>query len=45
MDGVLVAQLKQVPGSGFGNVIPMATLSVNRDKPNPVVLYDARCTV
>ena len=44
-DGVLVAQPKQVPGSGFGNVIPTATLSVNRDKPNPVVLYDARCTV
>jgi hypothetical protein len=38
--GVLKAQPKQVGRSRFGNVIQVATLYVNRDKPNPVVLND-----
>lgn len=37
-DGVLKAQPKQIRQSKFGNVIQIATLYVNRDKPNPVVL-------
>ena len=39
-DGTLRTQPKQVPGSPFGNVIQIATLYVNRDKPNPVVLKE-----
>ena len=39
-DGVLKAQPKQVVRSKFGNVIQIATLYVNRDKLNPVVLND-----
>jgi hypothetical protein len=39
-DGVLKAQPKQVARSQFGNVIQIATLYVNRDKPHPVVLND-----
>lgn len=37
-NGVLRAEPKQVLGSPFGNVIQIATLYVNHDKPNPVVL-------
>ncbi|MDG2223325.1 MAG: FecR domain-containing protein [Rubripirellula sp.] len=37
-DGTLRAKPKQVMGSPFGNVIQIATLYVNHDKPNPVVL-------
>lgn len=37
-EGVLKAQPKQIRQSKFGNVIQIATLYVNRDKPNPVVL-------
>ena len=39
-DGVLKAQPKQIRRSKFGNVIHIATLYVNRDKPNPVVLNE-----
>lgn len=39
-DGFLKAQPKQIRQSKFGNVIQIATLYVNRDKPNPVVLND-----
>lgn len=39
-DGVLKAQPKQIGRSKFGNVIQIATLYVNRDKPNPVVLNE-----
>ena len=37
-EGVLKAQPKQISRSKFGNVIQIATLYVNRDQPNPVVL-------
>ena len=37
-DGILRAEPKRVVGSPFGNVIQIATLYVNHDKPNPVVL-------
>lgn len=39
-DGVLKAQPKQIRQSKFGNVIQIATLYVNRDKPSPVVLTE-----
>ncbi|MCP4462776.1 MAG: FecR domain-containing protein [Planctomycetaceae bacterium] len=39
-DGVLKAQPKQIRQSKFGNVIQIATLHVNRDRPNPVVLNE-----
>jgi len=38
--GVLKAQPKQIRHSQFGNVIQIATLHVNRDQTNPVVLSE-----
>lgn len=38
--GVLKAEPKQISRSQFGNVIQIATLFVNRDKPNPVILNE-----
>ena len=38
--GVLRAEPKQISRSQFGNVIQIATLFVNRDKPNPVILNE-----
>lgn len=40
MQGVLKAQPKQIRHSQFGNVIQIATLHVNRDQTNPVVLSE-----
>ncbi len=39
-DGVLKAQPKQIRRSKFGNVIQIATLYLNRNKPNPIVLNE-----